>query len=136
MRALSALPIGIFFGIVLVKSEVASWYRIRAMFRFEEAHMYLVIVSAVVVGAIAIQIIKRLGMSTLTGDPISLKAKPFTKGTVIGGVLFGMGWAVTGACPGPVYAQVGSGEWMALVTFGGVFLVALLYAWLRPRLPH
>ena len=136
MKALSALPIGIFFGIVLIKSEVASWFRVRAMFRFEEAHMYLVIASAVVVGAIAIQLIKRLGLNTIAGEPVSLKAKPFTKGTIIGGVLFGMGWAITGACPGPIFAQIGSGEWMAGVTFIGVFVGAFLYAWLKPRLPH
>jgi uncharacterized membrane protein YedE/YeeE len=136
MKTLSALPIGIFFGIVLVKSEVASWFRIQAMFRFEEAHMYLVIASAVAVGAVAILAIKGLGLSDVSGEPVALNGKPFTKGTIIGGVIFGMGWAITGACPGPVYAQIGSGENMALLTFAGVFAGAFLYAWVRPRLPH
>lgn len=136
MRALTALPIGIFFGIVLVKSEVASWDRIQAMFRFQEAHMYLVIASAIVVGAVSLLIINKLRLSTIGGEPVVLKGKPFTKGTILGGVIFGMGWAITGACPGPVYAQIGSGEDMALLTFLGVFVGAFLYAWLRPRLPH
>ncbi|MEE2656915.1 MAG: DUF6691 family protein [Candidatus Latescibacterota bacterium] len=135
MKALSALPIGVFFGIVLVKSEVASWFRIQAMFRFQEAHMYLVMSAAVVVGLISVQIIRRLGIVSLAG-PISYENKDFTWGTVIGGAIFGIGWAITGACPGPVYAQVGSGEAMALATFAGVFSGAYLYAWLQPRLPH
>lgn len=136
MRTLSALPLGIFFGIVLVKSEVSSWYRIQAMFRFEEAHMYLIMGSAVAVGAISILLIKALHLGDVSGQPAALKGKPFTWGIVIGGSVFGMGWAVTGACPGPVYAQIGSGEVMALLTFVGVVVGVLLYAWLRPRLPH
>ena len=102
MKTLSALPIGIFFGIVLVKAEVASWFRIQAMFRFEEAHMYLVIGSAVAVGAVAILAIKGLGLSDVSGEPVALKGKPFTKGTIIGGVIFGMGWAITGPGQAPV----------------------------------
>ena len=136
MRNLIALLIGVFFGIVLVKSEVASWFRIQAMFRFEEAHMYLIITSAIVVGAVFVALIKGLRLRTLFGEPMAFYDIPFSKGTVIGGVVFGMGWAVTGACPGPIFAQVGSGEGMALFTFVGVFVGVFLYAWLRPRLPH
>ena len=136
MKNVLSLLIGIYFGVVLIKSEVSSWFRIQNMFRFEEPHMYLVMCSAVVVGAISIQLIKMTGLKTLFGDPADLKDKPYQKGTIIGGALFGVGWAITGACPGPIYAQLGSGEYLALVSFAGAFLGAYLYAWLKPRLPH
>ncbi len=136
MKQLNVLIIGILFGIVLVKSEVISWFRIQSMFRFEEAHMYLIIGSAVIVGAISLQIVKRLQVTQISGEVIEIKTKDFNKGTIIGGALFGMGWAITGACPGPIYAQIGSGAYMAFVTFlsaiGGVYLYGLL----RARLPH
>lgn len=131
-----SLAIGFLFGVVLVKSEVASWYRIQKMFRFQEAHMYLIIASAVVVGVLSVQLIKRLGIRTVSGETPVLKTRAFQKGTVIGGVLFGVGWAITGACPGPIYAQVGSGETLALFSLAGALLGAWLYAALRPRLPH
>jgi len=133
---ISVLIIGMFFGIVLVKSEVISWFRIQKMFRFEELHMYLVIGSAVVVAAISLLIMKRLEVTTVDGQEITIREKPFQKGIVIGGVIFGMGWAVTGACPGPIYAQIGSGEYIAIVTFLGALGGMFLYAYLQPRLPH
>lgn len=136
MQNVLSLLIGIYFGIVLIKSEVSSWFRIQNMFRFEEPHMYLVMCSAVVVGAISIRLIKMTGQKTWFGDPLDLKGKPHQKGTIIGGGLFGVGWAITGACPGPIYAQLGSGEYLALISFAGAFLGAYLYAWLKPRLPH
>ena len=136
MKNVLSLLIGIYFGVVLIKSEVSSWFRIQNMFRFEEPHMYLVMCSAVVVGAISITLIKMTGQKTLFGDPVDLKGKPYQKGTIIGGALFGVGWAITGACPGPIYAQLGSGEYLALVSFAGAFLGAYLYAWVKPRLPH
>lgn len=135
-KRLVALLLGIFFGIVLVKSEVVSWFRIQKMFRFEEAHMYLIIASAVVVGAISVFIIKRLQMRTVQGEAIVIREKPFNKGVVIGGIIFGMGWAITGACPGPIYAQMGSGAYMAVITFVAALGGAYLYAFLQPRLPH
>lgn len=136
MRQLYIVLIGIYFGIVLVKSEVVSWFRIQAMFNFEEAHMYLIIGSAVVVAAIAVFFIKRFQLKTVQGEAVVIRTKEFNKGIVIGGTLFGMGWAVTGACPGPIYAQLGSGEYLALVTFVGAFFGAYLYGWMRPKLPH
>ena len=136
MKKLFALVAGIYFGIVLVKSEVASWFRIQSMFRFEEPHMFLIIGSAVAVGAVSIALIKALGPRTAAGKPIEFKDKPYHKGTIIGGALFGIGWGVTGACPGPIYAQIGSGEWLALTTFAGALSGAYLYALLKPRLPH
>lgn len=136
MKRLFVFLIGIYFGIVLTKSEVVSWFRIQRMFRFEEAHMYLIIGSAVVVGAISLWLYKRLGQVDYTGHPVAIPSKGFDKGIIIGGITFGLGWAITGACPGPIYAQLGSGEYLALLTFAGAFLGAYLYAYLRPYLPH
>ena len=90
--------------------------------------MYLIIGSAVIVGAASVAVIKMLGLRTVSGAPVELRGKPFQLGTVVGGFVFGVGWAVTGACPGPIYAHIGSGETMALVSFAGAFLGAYLYA--------
>lgn len=128
--------IGTFFGIVLVKSEVVSWFRIQKMFLFQEPHMYLVIGSAVVVGAISLWLIKRFEMKTISHDKIKIKEKPFHKGVIIGGIAFGLGWAITGACPGPIYAQIASGEWLAGITFISAMVGMYLYAFLQPKLPH
>ena len=138
MRNLSVLVIGTLFGIVLVKSEVVSWYRIQKMFLFEEAHMYLIIASAIAVGATSLYLIKRFHVRTVGAqETVDMSyPKPFQKGMIIGGVIFGMGWAVTGACPGPIYAQIGSGEVIALVTLLGALAGTYLYAFLQPRLPH
>ena len=136
LRQLYVLLIGTFFGIVLVKSEVVSWFRIQKMFAFEEAYMYLVIGSAVVVGAVSLWLIKRTQLRTVAGEEIVLKPKEFHFGTIIGGIIFGLGWAITGACPGPIYAQIGAGEWSAIVTFLGALLGMYGYAWLQPILPH
>lgn len=136
MRNILALMAGVYFGIVLIKSEVASWFRIQHMFHFEEAHMYLVLCSAVAIGAISMQIIRRFSMRSIAAEAASQSEKTLQKGVVIGGIIFGIGWAITGACPGPIYAQIGSGEFLALLSFGGAFIGACLYAQLRSKLPH
>ncbi|QDT00269.1 DUF6691 family protein [Adhaeretor mobilis] len=133
---ISVLLIGAYLGILFVKSEVASWQRIHDMFLFREAHMYLIISLAIIVAMISMLVIKRLGVRSVDGKPITYKPKPYHTGVIIGGMLFGAGWAITGACPGPVYAQVGAGEWMALFTLGGAMLGMFGYAALKPRLPH
>lgn len=130
------LFVGMYFGLVLVKTEVVLWQRIHDMFLFREPYMYLVIGTAVVVGGIAMQLIKRFQVNDMTGKPIAYKPKPYHKGVIFGGMIFGMGWAITGACPGPIYAQIGGGEWIAVLTFIGAMGGMYLYAWLRPRLPH
>jgi hypothetical protein len=129
------LVIGIFFGLVLVKGQVVSWYQIQAMFRFESFHMYGVIGSAVVVGAISLFIMRRMNASSIDGQPLVIKKKKLDKGTVIGGITFGLGWAITGACPGPIYAQLGSGSWLTIVTLLAAFTGAYFYGLLRPKLP-
>ena len=107
---------GIIFGIILVKSEVISWYRIQEMFRLQSFHMFGVIGSAVVTGIISILIIKRFKIKTISGENIELPAKKFNKGQIYGGLIFGFGWAITGACPGPLYAQIGSGSSVIIIT--------------------
>jgi uncharacterized membrane protein YedE/YeeE len=135
MRNLRVLILGIIFGIVLVKGQIVSWVRINRMFRFEEAYMYLVIGSAVVVGAISLIIIKRLHARTIDGEEFVIVTKPMNKGVVFGGIAFGVGWAITGACPGPIYAQIGSGTFLAIVTLLAALSGAYIFALLQPRLP-
>jgi uncharacterized membrane protein YedE/YeeE len=136
VQSLTVLLVGMAFGIVLTKSEVISWFRIQSMFRFEEAHVYLVMASAIAVGALSLWILKRFQWKSLQGEVIKIKEKPYQKGVIFGGLLFGMGWAITGACPGPIYAQLGGGEILALITFAGAFVGSYLYAYARPYLPH
>ena len=128
--------IGVYFGIVLVKSEVASWFRIQSMFKFDEPHMFLIIGSAVIIGLISVQIIRRFDINTLNGKTAASPNKDFNKGTIIGGTLFGMGWATTGSCPGPIYAQIGNGEFVAFSSLIGAICGASLYEIFRSRLPH
>ena len=134
---LKYLAAGIYFGIVLVKAEVVSWYRIQEMFHFQSVHMYGIIGLAVVVGAISVLILKASGARSLEGVAIAPKGKPFNRiGNPLGGVIFGFGWALTGACPGPLYANLGAGYWPILIAIVSALLGALVYGTLRPRLPH
>ncbi|MDV6034884.1 MAG: transporter [Phycisphaera sp. RhM] len=133
---LMVLPMGVYLGILFSKSEVAHWQRIHDMFLFREAHMYLIIVTAIVVAMFSMQVIKRFQIRSIEGKPIKYSPKPYHTGVVIGGMLFGAGWAITGACPGPIYAQIGGGQWMALFTLVGALLGMFSYAALKPKLPH
>lgn len=130
------LLMGLWFGIILVKSQVLSWHQINDMFHFRSAYMYLVIASAVVVGALSLIILRRSKAHTIDGEAIDIQKKPFHKGVVFGGTIFGMGWAITGACPGPIYAQIGSGTFLAISTFLGAVTGMYFYAFLQQRLPH
>lgn len=133
---LKYLILGIGFGIVLVKAEVISWFRIQEMFRLESFHMYGVIGTAVVVGIISVQIIKRFKVKSISGEPINLDAKPFSKGQIFGGLLFGFGWALTGACPGPIYAQIGTGVTVFIATLVSALAGTWFYGLIREKLPH
>lgn len=135
-NSILTLLTGIYFGIVLVKTQVVSWFQIHDMFLFKSAYMYLVITSAIVVGIISVFLIRRFETRTVCGDAIIIKQKPFHKGVVFGGMLFGMGWAITGACPGPIYAQIGAGTLLTIITFLGALSGMYLYAYLQPKLPH
>jgi uncharacterized protein len=130
------LVAGIWFGIVLVKSEVISWFRIQEMFRLQSFHMYGVIGSAVVVGIISVWLIKKLKLKSLEGEAIKLEPKKFNKGQIYGGLLFGLGWAVTGACPGPLFAQIGTGATVTIVTLLSAIAGTWFYGLIRERLPH
>ncbi len=127
---------GIFFGIILVKSEVISWFRIQEMFRLQSFHMYGVIGSAIVVGIISVFIIKKLKIKSIDGEVIRLDTKKFNKGQIYGGLLFGFGWALTGACPGPLFAQIGTGATVIIVTLFSAILGTWVYGYLRGKLPH
>ncbi len=132
----SVLLVGIYLGILFVKSEVAMWQRIHDMFLFKEAYMYLIISLAIGVAMVSMLLIKRFEIKSVDGKPIIYEPKPYHTGVIIGGMLFGAGWAITGACPGPIYAQIGAGAWMALFTFAGAMLGMFCYAALKSRLPH
>ena len=136
MKYLKYLVLGTLFGIILTKSEVISWFRIQEMFRFQAFHMYGVIGSAVVVGLISIQLIKRNRLHTLDGEPIVIADKKFNHGVWIGGFIFGLGWALTGACPGPLFAQLGSGVGAAAVLILAALAGTWTYSALRDKLPH
>jgi uncharacterized protein len=128
--------IGILFGIVLIKSEVMSWYRIQEMFRMQSFHMYGVIGSAIAVGMISIWLIKKFRLKTIHGEQVHIPPKKFHKGNIYGGLAFGFGWAITGACPGPLYAQVGLGYTVVIITLLGAVAGTWLYGLLERRLPH
>lgn len=128
--------LGIVFGITFVKTEIISWFRIQEMFRLESFHMYGVIGTAVVTGIISIQIIKRFNIKSLGGEKIVLQDKTFNKGQIYGGLLFGLGWALTGACPGPLYAQIGAGFSVVLVTLVSAIAGTWVYGAIREKLPH
>ena len=127
---------GILFGIVLTKSEVISWFRIQEMFRLQSFHMFGVIGSAIFVGAVSIWIIKKYKFKTMYGEEINLHPKSFNKGQVIGGLLFGFGWAMTGACPGPLFAQIGSGATVIIITLLSAIAGTWVYGLIREKLPH
>ena len=130
--------LGALFGIVLTMSEVISWFRIQEMFRFQAFHMYGIIGSAVVVAAMSLQIIRRYELRSLAGDPIVIPPKSLGRGTRywLGGTFFGLGWALVGACPGPLFALVGNGVSVALAVLVSAVAGTWVYGAMRPRLPH
>jgi len=135
---LKYLAAGIFFGFVLVKSEVISWFRIQEMFRFDAFHMYGVIGLAILVAMISIQIIKKMNARDADGNAISIPPKDSSQVTryLLGGTLFGFGWALTGACPGPLFTLAGAGYGIILVPIASALLGTWVYGALRPSLPH
>jgi len=137
MRNFLALLIGIFLGIIFMKAEVLSWFRIQEMFAFQSFHMYGIIGSAIAVGALSVWIIRKSEAKSIEGNRIELNDKaPNYKSAFIGGSIFGLGWAMTGACPGPMYALVGSGTTVLLISIVMGILGVLAYAALRSKLPH
>jgi uncharacterized membrane protein YedE/YeeE len=140
-RAESMIPYviaGTLLGIILVKSEVVSWYRIQEMFRFQSFHMYGVLGSAALTALVSFQLLRRAGMRALNGDPIALPRKILGSGKryAIGGAIFGVGWALCGACPGPLFALAGSGTTVYAITFVAALAGTWSYGYLQPRLPN
>ncbi|AHJ97326.1 DUF6691 family protein [Hymenobacter swuensis] len=135
MKNLKYLVMGTLFGVILTKSEVVSWFRIQEMFRFQSFHMYGVIGSAIIVGILSIQLIKRNRLRTISGEEIRLADKQYSHGTWLGGLIFGLGWAITGACPGPLFAQLGSGAPAAAVMILAALAGTWTYSALRDKLP-
>ncbi|OHT45076.1 MULTISPECIES: DUF6691 family protein [Flavobacterium] len=133
---LKYLIVGIFFGIVFVKTEIISWFRIQEMFHLESFHMYGVIGSAVAVGVISVFLIKKFNIKTLQGEKIEIQPKTFSKGQIYGGLLFGFGWAITGACPGPLFAQIGTGATVIIVTLISAIFGTWVYGLIKDKLPH
>lgn len=133
---LKYLVVGVLFGIVFVKAEVVSWFRIQEMFRLQSFHMYGIIGSAVVVGVISVWLIKKFNVKTIYGEPVTTSPRKFNKGQIYGGLLFGFGWAMTGACPGPLFAQIGMGATAIAVTVLSAIAGTWVYGYLRQRLPH
>lgn len=137
MKIVKYLLVGIFFGIVLVKSEAVSWYRIFEMFKFQSFHMYGIIGSAVFLGALLLWILKKSGAKNIEGNRIYLPPKD--KGVIrylIGGSIFGFGWALAGACPGPMYILVGTGVFSMLIVIAAAVLGTFVYGVLKQKLPH
>lgn len=130
------LAVGIVFGIVFVKAEVISWFRIQEMFRLQSFHMYGVIGTAVVVGIISVWLIKKFKLKTIHGEEVHFHPKKFNKGQIIGGLLFGFGWAMTGACPGPLFAQIGMGVFVIAVVILSAIAGTWVYGYFREKLPH
>ena len=137
MKFIKFLLVGVFFGIVMAKSEALSWYRIQEMFRFQSFHMYGIIGSAVALGVVGVALIKRFKVKDIQGNPIQFAAKePGWIKALLGGSLFGMGWAITGACPGPIVVNLGYGYWPFAVVFVSAVLGTYAYGLVRDKLPH
>lgn len=137
MKYIKFLFIGILFGIIMTKSEAISWYRIQEMFRFQSFHMYGIIGSALAVGVVIMQLIKRKKMNNLEGQVIQLNDKKYSiPRYLFGGVLFGLGWALSGACPGPIYTLIGNGFGVFVVVLLSAILGTFVYGLLRDKLPH
>ncbi|MFC0345183.1 DUF6691 family protein [Epilithonimonas hispanica] len=133
---LKYLIVGIIFEIVFVKAEVISWFRIQEMFRLQSFHMYGVIGTAILTGMISVWLIKKFNIKTIHGEPIKIAPKKFNKGQIYGGLIFGFGWAITGACPGPLFAQIGTGALAVIVTLASAILGTWVYGYFREKLPH
>jgi len=137
MRLLNFLTVGILFGIVMTKSEAISWFRIQEMFRFQSFHMYGIIGVSVAMGALIHFLIKKYDVKNNFGDVIQFQDKPKTyKASLFGGTIFGLGWAMTGACPGPLYVLAGNGYWIILIAIFSALIGTFVYGIFRSKLPH
>jgi len=137
MKGLKFIIAGLLFGVIMAKSEAISWYRIQEMFRFQSFHMYGIIGTAVVLGVIAVYLIKKFRLRDIQGNVISFQDKDRSwPRYIIGGTIFGLGWALTGACPGPMFVNVGYGYWAMLIVIFGALMGTYLYGLLKDKIPH
>lgn len=137
MKLFKFLLLGILFGIVMTKSEAVSWYRIQEMFRFQAFHMYGIIGTAVSLGVIGVALIKKLKMRDFQGNPIQFYPKdPALVRYLVGGAIFGLGWALTGSCPGPIVVNIGFGYLAMIIVFIFSLIGTFLYGIFKDRLPH
>lgn len=130
------LLVGLAFGILFVKAEIVSWFRIQEMFKMQSFHMYGIIGSAIAVGALSIFLIKKFNIKTIYGEEVEFHPKTFNKGQIYGGFIFGLGWAITGACPGPLFAQIGTGATVISLTLLSAIAGTWFYGLMRDKLPH
>ncbi|MCZ4223352.1 DUF6691 family protein [Pedobacter rhodius] len=136
MKNIKFVIAGMLFGIILIKSQVVSWFRIQEMFRLQSFHMYGIIGSAIIVAMVSIFLIKKFKIKALNGEPVVIADKKFNWGNVYGGLIFGIGWALTGACPGPIFAQIGSGILLSIITLFSAVAGTWVYGLIREKLPH
>jgi uncharacterized membrane protein YedE/YeeE len=130
------LLLGIIFGITLIKADAVSWFRMQEMFRFQGFQMYGIFMTAIPTAAISVFLIRMFKIKTFDGEPIKIIKKKFNLGYIFGPIIFGIGWALTGTCPGPIYVQIGSGLTIAILTLISALAGTWVYSYLKPRLPH
>ncbi|MBU2940422.1 YeeE/YedE family protein [Lacinutrix sp. C3R15] len=137
MKSILYILVGFFFGVIMYKSEAASWFRIYEMFRFESFHMYGIIGTALAFGILFVQIINRYQLKSFDGNPVVIlpKEKSFSR-YMLGGIIFGLGWALAGACPGPIFVLVGAGYVPIIIVLLAAILGTFLYGLLKDKLPH
>ena len=137
MKGIRFIITGLIFGVIMAKSEAISWYRIQEMFRFQSFHMYGIIGTAVLLGTISVYLIKKFKLRNTQGDPITFndKDKSWSR-YLIGGSIFGLGWALTGACPGPMFVNIGYGYWAMIIVVLGAMIGTYLYGVIKNKLPH
>jgi uncharacterized membrane protein YedE/YeeE len=135
MKNIKYLLIGIVFGLALTKGEAISWWRIQEMFRFESFHMFGIFMTAIPTAAIALMLIKKFKVKSLEGEPIEIPQKKYHHGVIIGSLIFGFGWALTGACPGPLYAQIGSGSLVTVFTLLSALAGTWTFGYFQSKLP-
>ncbi len=135
-RLAGYLLAGVYFGIILIKGQVADWFRIQEMFRLQQFHMFGIIGSAILTAMVSVWLLRRTRARSTLGTPVSIGDKERHRGQALGGFIFGLGWAATGACPGPLFAQIGSGASFMLLALGSALLGTWLYGLVKPKLPH
>lgn len=136
MKNIKFLFTGLIFGIIITKAEVVSWFRIQDMFRFKDPYMFLILGSAVLTGGLFVLIIKKFNLKNFYGEPIVIPKKKFNKGYIIGGMIFGMGWFLSGLCPGPMAALIGAGYLPVIFAFLSALIGTYTYAYFKNKLPH